>query len=267
VTEHQYEDLLREILCDGVLRPNRTGVDTYGVFGRQLRYDLSQGFPLITTKKVAFKAVVHELIWLLSGLTDIRYLNDNGVHIWDEWASPDGELGPVYGFQWRHWGQDDTDWEGIDQIAVLIEGLRTNPESRRHLVTAWNPTDLPEMALAPCHYAFQCNVRNGKLDLMINQRSCDMFLGVPFNIASYALLTHMLAQQTDLEVGDLIWSGGDCHIYINHFDQVTEQLAREPYPFPTLQLTKRNSIFDYRFEDVAVLDYQHHEAIRAPIAV
>jgi len=262
-----YEELLDEILTHGSSKGDRTGTGTFSLFARQLRYDLSKGFPLITTKKIFTKAVVHELIWFLSGATNIKYLIDNDVHIWDDWADNDGELGPVYGYQWRHWGQDDMDWEGIDQIAALIEGIRKDPEGRRHIVTAWNPSDLSQQALPPCHYAFQCYVADGKLSLIINQRSCDMFLGVPFNIASYALLTHMIAAQTDLEVGEFVWSGADCHIYLNHVAQVEQQLSRVPYPFPTLKLAKRDSIFDYRYEDIVIEDYTCHPAIRAEVAV
>lgn len=267
--DSQYEDLLMEILTTGYDRPNRTGVGTRGLFGHQLRYDLSEGFPLITTKKIHLKSVICELLWFLSGSTNVTVLQDQGVRIWNDWvADENGDLGPIYGAQWRNWNPSVNDaLQGIDQISELIEGLRKDPYGRRHLVTAWNPTDIPAMALPACHYAFQCHVHEGRLDLMVQQRSCDMFLGVPFNIASYALLTHMLAQQTGLEPGELIWMGGDVHIYKNHFDQVREQISRNPYPFSTLILEKAPSIFEYRFDDVTVVDYSHHPAIPAPVAV
>ena len=260
-----YEDLLRHVLTSGTPKSDRTGTGTRSIFGHQLRYDLSEGFPLITTKRVHLKSIVHELLWFLRGDSNIAYLQANGVRIWNEWADADGELGPVYGVQWRSW---PTPGGGhIDQISRVLEQLRTNPDSRRMLVSAWNVADLEEMALMPCHAFFQFYVAGGKLSCQLYQRSADLFLGVPFNIASYALLTHMFAQQANLEVGDFIWTGGDCHIYANHTDQVAEQLSREPYPFPTLRLAKAPSIFEYEYDDVEVVGYEHHPAIPAPVAV
>ena len=235
------------------------------MFGRQIRYDLSQGFPLITTKRVHLKSIVGELLWFLRGESNIAWLTENGVSIWDEWADENGELGPVYGVQWRSWPTPSG--EHIDQISQVIDQIRSNPDSRRLIVSAWNVADIPNMALAPCHAFFQFYVADGKLSCQLYQRSADMFLGVPFNIASYALLTHMIAQQVGLDVGDFVWTGGDCHIYDNHVEQVTEQLSREPFPFPTLQLRKADSIFDYQIDDVVVVDYQHHPGIKAPVAV
>jgi len=261
----QYEDLLRLVRDHGTKKSDRTGTGTTSIFGHQLRYNLAEGFPLITTKRVHLKSVVHELLWFLKGDSNIAYLRENGVRIWNEWADDDGELGPVYGVQWRSW---PTPGGGhIDQIAQVLEQIRTTPDSRRMIVSAWNVADLEEMALMPCHAFFQFYVAGGKLSCQLYQRSADLFLGVPFNIASYALLTHMFAQQADLEVGDFIWTGGDCHIYANHTDQVVEQLSREPYPFPTLRLNKAPSIFDYQYEDVEVVGYEHHPAISAPVAV
>lgn len=260
-----YEDLLRRVLDEGTPKSDRTGTGTVSIFGHQMRFDLSAGFPLVTTKRVHLKSVVYELLWFLRGDSNVRWLHDHGVTIWDEWAGPDGDLGPVYGVQWRSWPTPSG--EHIDQLAGVIETLRTDPDSRRIIVSAWNVADLPRMALAPCHAFFQFYVADGKLSCQLYQRSADMFLGVPFNIASYALLTHMAAAQTGLEVGDFIWTGGDCHIYTNHFDQVREQLSREPYPPPTLTLAPRESIFDYTFEDVTVSGYVHHPAIKAPVAV
>ena len=235
------------------------------MFGRQIRYDLSQGFPLITTKRVHLKSIVGELLWFLRGESNIAWLTENGVSIWDEWADENGELGPVYGVQWRSWPTPSG--EHIDQISQVIDQIRSNPDSRRLIVSAWNVADIPNMALAPCHAFFQFYVADGKLSCQLYQRSADMFLGVPFNIASYALLTHMIAQQVGLDVGDFVWTGGDCHIYDNHVEQVTEQLSREPFPFPTLQLRKADSIFDYQIDDVVVVDYRHHPGIKAPVAV
>ena len=261
-----YEDLLRDTFEHGVHKTDRTGTGTRSVFGRQIRYDLSRGFPLITTKRVHFKSIAIELLWFLRGESNVAFLHDHGVTIWDEWADSAGELGPVYGVQWRSWPTPSG--EQIDQIADVIEQIRTNPDSRRLIVSAWNPADIPKMALAPCHALFQFYVADGKLSCQLYQRSADMFLGVPFNIASYALLTHMIAQQTGLEVGDFVWTGGDTHIYDNHVEQVREQLSREPYPLPTLRLTRKpDSIFDYRFEDFEIVDYVHHPAIRGAVAV
>ncbi|MER5837630.1 thymidylate synthase, partial [Streptomyces sp. NPDC002130] len=234
-------------------------------FGHQMRFDLADGFPLVTTKKVHLKSIVNELLWFLRGDSNVAWLHENGVSIWDEWADENGELGPVYGVQWRSWPTPSG--EHIDQITQTVETLRSNPDSRRIIVSAWNVADIPQMALAPCHAFFQFYVADGKLSCQLYQRSADMFLGVPFNIASYALLTHMMAQQAGLDVGEFVWTGGDCHIYDNHVDQVTEQLGREPLPLPTLKLNKRDSIFDYTFEDVEIVDYQHHPAIKAPVAV
>lgn len=263
----QYEDLLADVLENGALKTDRTGTGTYSVFGRQLRYDLAnEGFPRITTKFVAMKAVKGELLWFLRGDTNARWLQEHGISIWDEWADEDGDLGPVYGYQWRSWPTPDG--RHIDQIAQVIETLRTNPDSRRMIVSAWNVSDLNKMALMPCHAFFQFYVADGKLSCQLYQRSADLFLGVPFNIASYSLLTHMVAQQTDLEVGEFVWTGGDCHIYANHVEQVKEQLRREPYPFPELELHKAPSIFEYEMDDIlASKNYQHHPAIKAPVAV
>lgn len=260
-----YEDLLRDVLDSGTPKGDRTGTGTRSVFGRQIRFDLASGFPLITTKRIHLRSVVHELLWFLAGDSNVRYLQDNGVRIWNEWADDDGELGPVYGVQWRSWPAPDG--RHIDQIGQVLEQLRSNPDSRRMLVSAWNVAELDEMALQPCHALFQFYVADGRLSCQLYQRSADMFLGVPFNIASYSLLTHMVAQQVDLEVGEFVWTGGDCHIYDNHVDQVREQLRRDPYPMPRLELRRAPSLFDYVFEDVVVHDYQHHPAIAAPIAV
>ncbi|MGW4090881.1 thymidylate synthase [Nocardia sp. NPDC004718] len=261
----QYEDLLRLVLTSGTKKADRTGTGTRSVFGHQLRYDLAAGFPLITTKKVHLKSIVYELLWFLRGDSNIGWLREHGVSIWDEWADAHGELGPVYGVQWRSWPAPDG--THIDQISQVLHTLRTNPDSRRIIVSAWNVADLDKMALAPCHAFFQFHVADGKLSCQLYQRSADLFLGVPFNIASYALLTHMVAQQTELTPGDFIWTGGDCHIYDNHLDQVAEQLGRDPYPFPTLRLHPAPTLFDYRYEDVEVIDYRHHPAIKAPVAV
>ncbi|TRW44071.1 thymidylate synthase [Georgenia yuyongxinii] len=260
-----YEDLLRHVLTHGTAKADRTGTGTRSVFGHQMRYDLSQGFPLVTTKRVFLRGVAEELFWFLRGEHNARPLQEKGVHIWDEWAGPDGELGPVYGVQWRSWPTPDG--RHIDQVQQVLDTLRTNPDSRRIIVSAWNVADLDQMALMPCHAFFQFYVADGRLSCQLYQRSADLFLGVPFNLASYALLTHMIAQQVGLEVGDFVWTGGDCHIYDNHVEQVTEQLSREPYPFPTLQLRKTGSLFDYTWDDVEVVGYQHHPAIKAPVAV
>ncbi|MGW9403288.1 thymidylate synthase [Arthrobacter sp. NPDC055585] len=261
-----YEDLLRDILAHGTPKSDRTGTGTRSVFGRQMRFDLSDSFPLITTKRVHFKSVALELLWFLRGDSNVRWLQERGVTIWDEWADDDGELGPVYGVQWRSWPTPDGGQ--IDQIAKLIDGLKNNPDSRRHIVTAWNPAEVENMALPPCHAMFQFYVADGKLSCQLYQRSADTFLGVPFNIASYALLTLMVAQQVGLEPGEFVWTGGDVHIYENHLDQVTEQLSRSPFPYPKLRLRRKPaSIFDYELDDFEVLDYQHHPGIKAPIAV
>ncbi|GAS82311.1 thymidylate synthase [Paenibacillus amylolyticus] len=261
-----YLDLLQDILNNGVHKGDRTGTGTQSVFGRQLRYDLSEGFPLVTTKRIHLKSVIHELLWFLSGDTNISYLKENGVKIWDDWADENGDLGPVYGSQWRTWEAPNGD--KIDQIAAVIDSIKNNPDSRRHLVSAWNVAEINHMKLPPCHFAFQFYVAEGKLSCMLTMRSVDTFLGLPFNIASYALLTHMIAQQCDLEVGEFIWSGGDVHIYSNHVDQVKTQLEREPYALPKLVIKRKpDSIFDYKFEDFEFENYQHHPGIKAPIAV
>ncbi|EPD29455.1 thymidylate synthase [Gleimia europaea] len=261
----QYEDLLRDVMNTGTPKGDRTGTGTVSVFGRQLRFNLQDGFPLITTKRVHLKSVVGELLWFLQGDSNVRWLQENGIRIWNEWADEEGELGPVYGVQWRSWPTPNG--EHIDQLAGVLETLKNDPDSRRMIVSAWNVAELDKMALAPCHAFFQLYVADGKLSLQIYQRSADLFLGVPFNIASYALLTHMIAQQSGLEVGDLIWTGGDCHIYNNHFEQVRTQLEREPYPFPTLALRKAKDLFSYTFDDIAVENYRHHPTIKAPVAV
>ncbi|KQU06784.1 thymidylate synthase [Rhodococcus sp. Leaf7] len=260
-----YEDLLRRVLAEGTAKSDRTGTGTTSLFGHQMRFDLSEGFPLVTTKRVHLKSIVHELLWFLRGESNVAYLRENGVTIWDEWADEKGDLGPVYGVQWRSWPTPSG--EHIDQISQVMDTIRRDPDSRRMIVSAWNVAEIPDMALAPCHAFFQFYVADGKLSCQLYQRSADMFLGVPFNIASYALLTHMVAAQTGLEVGDFVWTGGDCHIYDNHVDQVREQLTREAFPAPTLRLAPRESIFDYTFEDIEIVDYQHHPAIKAPVAV
>ncbi|UGT64489.1 thymidylate synthase [Nocardia asteroides] len=261
----QYEDLLRLVLSTGTAKGDRTGTGTRSVFGHQLRYDLSAGFPLVTTKRVHLKSVVYELLWFLRGDSNARWLQERGVKIWDAWAGPDGELGPVYGVQWRSWPTPDG--SHIDQIAGVLRTLRTDPDSRRMLVSAWNVAELDKMALAPCHALFQFYVADGRLSCQLYQRSADLFLGVPFNIASYALLTHMVAQQAGLGLGEFVWTGGDCHIYDNHVAQVTEQLGRDPYPFPELRLRRADSLFSYDYEDVEILGYRHHPTIKAPVAV
>lgn len=261
-----YHDLLQDILQNGTRKEDRTGTGTLSVFGRQLRFDLSEGFPLVTTKKLHLKSIIHELLWFLSGDTNVAYLQENGVTIWDEWADEQGELGPVYGYQWRSW--TDRNGHTIDQIQQAVDQIKQNPDSRRIIVSAWNVGDLPSMALPPCHALFQFYVAEGKLSCQLYQRSCDTFLGLPFNIASYALLTHMMAQQCGLGVGDFVWTGGDIHLYLNHLDQAKLQLSRNPYPLPTLQIKRKPaSIFDYVFEDFEVVDYRHHPGIKAPIAV
>lgn len=261
-----YEELLAEVLETGTPKTDRTGTGTRSLFGRQIRYDLSESFPLITTKRVFFKSVALELLWFLRGDSNVRWLQERGVKIWNEWADENGDLGPVYGVQWRSWPTPDGGH--IDQISQLVEQLKANPDSRRHIVTAWNPAEIADMALPPCHALFQFYVADGKLSCQLYQRSADLFLGVPFNIASYSLLTVMLAQQTGLEPGEFVWTGGDCHIYDNHVDQVREQLSREARPYPQLQLTRHpESIFDYALEDFEVLNYEPHKYIKAPIAV
>ncbi|GAA2670300.1 MULTISPECIES: thymidylate synthase [Actinoplanes] len=260
----QYEELLRRVLETGTPKSDRTGTGTRSLFGERLRYDLSQGFPLVTTKRVHFKSIAVELLWFLRGETNVQWLRDQGVTIWDEWASETGELGPVYGSQWRSW---PTPGGHVDQIAEILDTLRKNPDSRRMIVSAWNVGELDQMALMPCHALFQFYVADGKLSCQLYQRSADLFLGVPFNIASYALLTRMVADQAGLLPGDFIWVGGDCHIYDNHVDQVREQLTRDAYPFPSLELAAKPSLFDYEYADFSVVDYQHHPAIKAPVAV
>jgi thymidylate synthase len=261
-----YLELLARVRHAGVRKGDRTGTGTLAVFGHQLRCDLTQGFPLLTTKRIHLKSVVYELLWFLRGDTNVRYLREHGVSIWDEWADADGELGPVYGRQWRAWGT--ADGRQIDQIAEVVSQIRAQPDSRRLLVSAWNVGEIPRMALAPCHVMFQFHVAAGRLSCQLYQRSADVFLGVPFNIASYALLTHLVAAQCDLEPGEFIWTGGDCHLYLNHLPQADEQLGRQPLSPPRLQLRRRPaSLFDYRYEDIEFVDYQHHPAIRAPVAV
>ncbi|MBA3059710.1 MAG: thymidylate synthase [Gammaproteobacteria bacterium] len=269
----QYEDFLRHVQTHGVFKPDRTGTGTTSVFGYQMRFDLNEGFPLVTTKKVFLKAIIIELLWFLRGDSNVKWLQERGCSIWDEWARPDGSLGPVYGVQWRSWPTPDGGH--IDQIAQAIQMLKSNPDSRRIIVSSWNVAELDKMALMPCHAFFQFYVApasepggKGKLSCQLYQRSADIFLGVPFNIASYALLTHMVAQQCDLDVGDFIWTGGDCHIYSNHFDQVALQLSRTPLAYPTLNIKRRpESIFDYAYEDFEVQGYESHPAIKAPVAV
>ncbi|MBB6404587.1 thymidylate synthase [Arthrobacter sp. AZCC_0090] len=261
-----YEDLLRDVMANGTHKSDRTGTGTRSVFGRQLRFDLSRGFPLMTTKRVHFRSLALELLWFLRGESNVKWLQEQGVTIWDEWADTDGELGPVYGVQWRSWPTPDGGH--IDQIAELMKNLAANPDSRRHIVSAWNVSEIKDMALPPCHAFFQFYVADGKLSCQLYQRSADMFLGVPFNIASYALLTCMVAQQLDLEPGDFVWTGGDVHVYDNHVEQVTEQLSREPYEYPRLRFNRKpDSIFDYTFEDFEVVGYRHHPSIKAPVAV
>jgi thymidylate synthase len=261
----QYEDLLRRILEQGTPKEDRTGTGTVSLFGERLRYDLSERFPLVTTKKVHFKSIAVELLWFLRGDSNVGWLRDHGVTIWDEWASPEGELGPVYGVQWRSWPTPDG--EHVDQISTVLNTLRTDPDSRRMIVSAWNVAALPDMALAPCHAFFQFYVADGRLSCQLYQRSADMFLGVPFNIASYALLTRMVAEQVGLAPGDFVWVGGDCHIYSNHVEQVREQLSRDVLPFPTLELAAAPSLFDYTYEHFTLHDYRPHPAIRAAVAV
>ena len=262
----QYLDMMRHVRTSGARKEDRTGTGTLSVFGYQMRFDLSRGFPMVTTKKLHLRSIIHELLWFLRGESNVKYLKDNGVSIWDEWADEQGELGPVYGVQWRSW--PSRNGGVIDQISEVVQSLREDPDSRRHIVSAWNVAEIPGMALPPCHCLFQFYVADGKLSCQLYQRSADIFLGVPFNIASYALLTHMLAQQVNLKIGDFIWTGGDCHLYSNHFEQADEQLRREPLALPTLAIRRKpDSIFDYRFEDFQVLNYQSHPHIRAAVAV
>ena len=261
-----YLGMMGHVLAHGANKADRTGTGTLSVFGQQMRFDLGQGFPLVTTKRVHTKSIIYELLWFLRGDTNVRWLQERGVTIWDEWADERGELGPVYGRQWRSWGTPDG--RHIDQMTRVVEQLRSDPDSRRIIVSAWNVGELEQMALAPCHAFFQFYVAEGRLSCQLYQRSCDIFLGVPFNIASYALLTHMIAQQCDLLPGDLVWTGGDCHLYQNHVDQARLQLSREPHPLPALRLRRRPaSLFEYEFEDFEITGYQHHPAIKAPVAV
>lgn len=262
----QYLDLMRHVRENGVFKEDRTGTGTYSCFGYQMRFDLSEGFPLVTTKKLHLRSIIHELLWFLSGDTNIRYLKENGVSIWDEWADEDGNLGPVYGSQWRSW--PTADGRHVDQITQLVEQIKNNPDSRRLIVSAWNVGEIQNMALPPCHAFFQFYVADGKLSCQLYQRSADIFLGVPFNIASYALLVHMMAQQCDLEVGDFVWTGGDVHLYANHLEQTDLQLSREPKPLARLVIKRKpDSIFDYRFEDFEIEGYESHPHIKAPVAV
>jgi thymidylate synthase len=261
----EYLDLMRQIRQRGTFKSDRTGTGTYSIFGYQMRFDLNEGFPLVTTKKMFVKGIIHELLWFLQGSTNVRYLQDHDVHIWDEWADEHGELGPVYGSQWRSWPAPDG--STIDQISRVVDDIRRTPDSRRLIVSAWNVAEVDRMALPPCHTLFQFYVADGRLSCQLYQRSADMFLGVPFNIASYALLTRMVAAQVGLEPGDFVWVGGDCHIYSNHVAQVTEQLSREPLPFPTLELAPAPSLFEYTYEHLTLADYHHHPAIRGAVAV
>jgi thymidylate synthase len=262
----QYLAFMRHVYEHGTEKTDRTGTGTRSVFGYQMRFNLQDGFPMVTTKKLHLKSIIHELIWFLAGSTNTKYLKDNGVTIWDEWADAEGNLGPIYGYQWRNWPAPDG--KHIDQIKQVVDQIKNNPDSRRLIVSAWNVADIPQMKLPPCHAFFQFYVADGKLSCQLYQRSADIFLGVPFNIASYALLTHMMAQQTGLEVGDFVWTGGDCHLYSNHMDQVREQLSRTPHPLPKLVIKRTpESIFDYKYEDFEVVGYESHPHIKAPVAV
>jgi thymidylate synthase len=262
----QYHDLMKEVLAKGVQKSDRTGTGTVSVFGHQMRFNLADGFPMVTTKKLHLKSIIYELLWFLKGSTNNNWLKERGVSIWNEWAAPDGDLGPIYGYQWRSWPAPNG--QHIDQISEVVETIKKNPDSRRIIVSAWNVADIPRMALAPCHAFFQFYVADGKLSCQLYQRSADIFLGVPFNIASYALLTHMMAQQCNLEVGDFIWTGGDCHLYSNHLEQVELQLSRDFFPLPKLSiLRKPESIFDYEFEDFEIVGYESHPHIKAPVAI
>ncbi|MEM7110443.1 MAG: thymidylate synthase [Bacteroidota bacterium] len=262
----QYLDLMRDILENGVEKGDRTGTGTLSVFGRQMRFDLSQNFPLLTTKKLHLRSIIHELLWFLSGDTNIRYLKEHGVRIWDEWADENGDLGPVYGQQWRSWPKPEGGT--VDQIAQVVDQIKSNPDSRRHIVSAWNPSEVEKMALPPCHALFQFYVANGKLSCQLYQRSADYFLGVPFNIASYALLVHIVAEQCDLKPGEFVWTGGDTHLYMNHIEQAKLQLKRKPLEGPQLVIKRKpETVFDYKFEDFEIINYQAHPNIKAPIAV
>jgi thymidylate synthase len=262
----QYLHFLQEILMRGIKKEDRTQTGTLSIFGYDMRFDLAQGFPLLTTKKIHLKSMIYELLWILRGDTNVHFLNEHGVTIWDEWADSEGDLGPVYGKQWRRW--EAKDGTIVDQMQQVIDTIKTDPDSRRMIVSAWNVAEVNKMALPPCHLLFQFYVAKGRLSCKLTQRSADAFLGVPFNIASYALLTHIIAQQCDLEVGEFIWSGGDCHIYSNHMEQVKQQLSRKPMAIPNLKILRRpDSLFDYCFEDFEVVDYRHHPAIKAPVAV
>ncbi|AEP36108.1 thymidylate synthase [Taylorella asinigenitalis] len=262
----QYEDFMRHVFENGVDKTDRTGTGTKSLFAYQMRFDLQEGFPMVTTKKLHLKSIIYELLWFLRGDSNVKWLQERGVSIWNEWADENGELGPIYGVQWRSWPAPDG--SKIDQISQIVEQIKANPDSRRLIVSAWNVGLIPQMKLPPCHAFFQFYVAEGKLSCQLYQRSADIFLGVPFNIASYSLLTHMIAQQCGLDVGEFIWTGGDCHIYSNHFEQVKEQLSRDPYPYPKLNIKRKpESIFDYEFEDFEIIDYQHHPHIKAPVAV
>ena len=262
----QYHDLMKEVLTKGVQKSDRTGTGTMSIFGHQMRFHLADGFPMVTTKKLHLKSIILELLWFLKGSTDNNWLKERGVSIWNEWAAPDGDLGPIYGYQWRSWPAPNG--QHIDQISEIVETIKKNPDSRRIIVSAWNVADIPRMALAPCHAFFQFYVAEGKLSCQLYQRSADIFLGVPFNIASYALLTHMVAQQCNLEVGDFVWTGGDCHLYSNHLEQVDLQLSRDFYPLPKLNiLRKPDSLFDYEYEDFEIAGYESHPGIKAPVAI
>jgi len=262
----QYHDLMKEVLAKGTPKSDRTGTGTLSVFGHQMRFNLADGFPMVTTKKLHLKSIIYELLWFLKGSTDNNWLKERGVSIWNEWAAPDGDLGPIYGYQWRSWPAPNG--QHIDQISEVLETIKKNPDSRRIIVSAWNVADIPKMALAPCHAFFQFYVADGKLSCQLYQRSADIFLGVPFNIASYALLTHMVSQQCNLEAGDFIWTGGDCHLYSNHLEQVELQLSRDFFPLPKLNiLRKPDSLFDYEFEDFEIVGYESHPHIKAPVAV
>ena len=257
---------MKEVLAKGVQKSDRTGTGTVSVFGHQMRFNLADGFPMVTTKKLHLKSIIYELLWFLKGSTNNNWLKERGVSIWNEWAAPDGDLGPIYGYQWRSWPAPNG--QHIDQISEVVETIKKNPDSRRIIVSAWNVADIPRMALAPCHAFFQFYVADGKLSCQLYQRSADIFLGVPFNIASYALLTHMMAQQCNLEVGDFVWTGGDCHLYSNHLEQVELQLSRNFFPLPKLNiLRKPDSIFDYEFEDFEIVGYESHPHIKAPVAI
>jgi thymidylate synthase len=262
----QYLDLMRHVRDNGTVKGDRTGTGTVSIFGHQMRFDLNEGFPLVTTKKLHLRSIIHELLWFLMGDSNIRYLKENGVSIWDAWADENGDLGPVYGVQWRKW--PTSDGRTVDQVSEIMRQLRDTPDSRRIMLSAWNVAEIENMALPPCHCLFQFYVADGKLSCQLYQRSCDIFLGVPFNIASYALLTHMLAQQSDLAVGDFVWTGGDCHLYSNHLEQADEQLQREPLPLPRLAINRRpDSVFDYQIKDFEILDYESHPHIKAAVAV